>query len=374
MLANPQLSLIIPTLNEAENLPLLLPRIASALAGRSYEVLIVDDGSRDDTAAVCAELARTYPLTLIVRTNAWGGLSGAVLTGLSKATGQHVLVMDADLQHAPENIPTVLAPLEKGEADFVIGSRYVEGGKTQEQWSAWRRLFSWGGAMLARPFSGGVKDPLSGFFALARETYAGAKKLTPIGYKIGLELMCKCQVTRVREVPIEFGIRQHGQSKFGAKEQYRYLAHLSRLYDYHFPRASPIAKFIIVLACSWLAAWGVYVLLLSRGATAVWSVSWAYPAAILITAVFHYRYVRTNRSLLIRPAPWRDLWIVSLAEWATCVLAGMWVWARVKSPGRFEVFVLCFAAAAAMRYMLRKEMLLDVRGLRREIRRDELAR
>lgn len=373
-MANPELSLIIPTLNEAENLPLLLPRIAQALAGRSYEVLIVDDGSRDNTRAVCEELARSFPLTLIVRTSAWGGLSGAVLTGLSQAAGKVVLVMDADLQHAPEDIPALLAPLEKGEADFVIGSRYIEGGKTQEQWSLWRRLFSWGGALLAKPFSGGVKDPLSGFFALARQTYGGAKKLTPIGYKIGLELMCKCQVTRVREVPIEFGVRRHGQSKFGAKEQYRYLAHLSRLYDYHFPRASPILKFIIVLACGWLAGWAVYAALLNRGAAPVWAAAAAYPAAILVTGVFHYRYVRTNRSLLVRPTPWRDFAIVSAAEWASCILAGMWITARVKGPGRFEFFALCFAAAAAMRYMLRKELLLDVRGLRREIRRDELAR
>ena len=82
--------------------------------------------------------------------------------------------------------------------------------------------------MLARPFAGRTLDPMSGFFALTRERYRSAQRLTPLGYKIGLELMCKCRVKRVREIPIHFATRQRGRSKLTLREQLRYVEHLSR--------------------------------------------------------------------------------------------------------------------------------------------------
>ncbi|HEV8291897.1 MAG TPA: hypothetical protein VGP94_08220, partial [Tepidisphaeraceae bacterium] len=222
-------------------------------------------------------------------------------------------------------------------------------------------------------FAGKVRDPMSGFFALRRETYLRAKRLTPIGYKIGLELMCKCQVTAVREVPIHFGARTRGQSKLTVKEQYRYLAHLSRLYDYHFPRASPIVKFLIVLACSWAWAFPLFHILNKAGFRTFQSAVAAYPLAALITSLFHYRYVRTQRAFLTTNTPWRDFFFVSLFEWCACALGAVWAAARVHHASTIDVFVIGFGAAAAARYLLRKEFLLDVRGIRREVRRDELA-
>src|SRR6266568_9624143 len=229
----PQISLIIPTINEAENLPLLMPRIAQALRGRDWEAIIVDDASTDGTAAVCDTLSKDYPLRLLSRVYPSNGLSGAVLHGMAEAKADFLVVMDADLQHPPERIGALIEPLAKNDADFAIGSRYVEGGSMEERFGLLRRALSRFATFLARPFSGRVRDPMSGFFALRRETYLRAKHLTPIGYKIGLELMCKCQVKSVREVPIHFGARTRGESKLSVKEQYRYLAHLSRLYDFH---------------------------------------------------------------------------------------------------------------------------------------------
>jgi dolichol-phosphate mannosyltransferase len=226
-----RISLIIPTLNEAENLPVLVPRIAQALAGRAYEIFIVDDNSRDATQAVCAELARPYPLTLIVRKQPADGLSGAVLEGMKRATGDVLVVMDADLQHPPEKLPELIAPLEADQADFVVGSRYVPGGSTAGQWGLARKINSQVATILARPFAGPTTDPMSGFFALKRSTYDAATRLTPLGYKIGLELMCKCRVSRVKEIPIHFALRQRGQSKLTLTQQFKYLEHLSRLYD-----------------------------------------------------------------------------------------------------------------------------------------------
>jgi dolichol-phosphate mannosyltransferase len=369
----PQISLIIPTLNEAENLPLLLPRLAAALAGRDWEAVIVDDASRDATAAVCQELSKNHPIKFLSRLHATNGLSGAVLHGMAQASGAYFVVMDADLQHPPERIAPLLEPLEKGEADFTLGSRYIEGGGMAEKFGVIRRIISRGATLLARPFAGNTRDPMSGFFALRRETYQRARHLTPIGYKIGLELMCKCQVSSVREVPIHFGARAHGQSKLTLKEQYRYLAHLSRLYDYHFPRASPIAKFLVVLACSWLASALLYFLLIRKGLAPTHAAIASYPLTILITAVFHLRYTRTQRAFLATPHPWRDFFMISAVEWISCALVAIWASLRLAQPSILEIFFLSFGAAAILRYLLRKELLLDIRGLRKEIRRDELA-
>jgi dolichol-phosphate mannosyltransferase len=369
----PQISLIIPTINEAENLPELMPAIANALQGRDWEAIIVDDASTDGTPAICANLSKDYPIRLLSREYPTNGLSGAVLYGMAEAKGGVLVVMDADLQHPPERIPALIEPLESNTADFAVGSRYVEGGSMEERFGFMRRIISRLATLLASPFSGRVRDPMSGFFALRRETYLNAKRLTPIGYKIGLELMCKCQVKAVREVPIHFGARTRGESKLTVKEQYRYLAHLSRLYDYHFPRASPIAKFLIVLAFSWIWAAPLYVILNKAGFRTFQSAVAAYPLAALITSLFHYRYTRTQRAFLTTTTPWRDFFFVSLFEWCACALGAIWAAARVHHASGIDVFFISFGAAAAARYLLRKELLLDVRGIRREIRRDELA-
>ncbi len=172
----PHLSIIIPALNEAENLPLLVPRIAEAVKGRSCEILIIDDNSKDKTPEACAELARQFPVRLVVRPIPKDGLSGAVLEGMKIARGEYLLVMDADLQHPPEKIDELLSLLEKNESDFSLGSRYIPGGGTHEKWSLFRQLNSRIATILASPFAGQTHDPMSGFFALRRSTYESAQR------------------------------------------------------------------------------------------------------------------------------------------------------------------------------------------------------
>jgi len=367
----PDISIIIPALNEAPNLAPLADQISAALAGCSYEIIIVDDNSKDDTQAVCAELSAKYPLKLLVRTNPTNGLSGAVLHGMAQARGRFLVCMDADLQHPPAKLPELLAPLEKGESDFVLGSRYIPGGSTGEKWGMFRKINSRLATLLARPFTGRVNDPMSGFFALKRETFDRGKRLTPLGYKIGLELMAKCRVQNVVEIPIHFAERTRGQSKLTLKEQFRYLEHLSRLYDFHFPRLSPMIKFLIVTAIAWLVGFGIYVMLNDvRGP--VWAVSIAYVGAIFVTAIFHARYVRTQREFLLRRHPWLDFLMSSLAEWAACPLSAVYVVTRFDKPHDLELFLIPFGLAMLVRYVLRKEFLLDVRGLRRDARPEEM--
>jgi len=364
----PEVSVIVPTINESENLPELLRRISAALVGTTFEVLIVDDNSKDATPQVCEELAKTYPLKLLVRTQPTNGLSGAVLHGMAVARGEYLCVMDADLQHPPEKLPELLAPLRDGSADFVLGSRYMPGGSTELEWSFFRKINSRVATFLARPFAGKTTDPMAGFFALKRQTYLNARQLTPLGYKIALELMCKSSVKSVREIPIHFGNRAKGQSKLTLKQQFRYLEHLSRLYDFTYPHASPVTKFLIATALSWLVGLGVYLSLLNLGPIAAPIL--AYPATILVTAVFHLRYVRTQREFLFRPRPWLDFAVISAAEWMVCGLAAWWADARLDHPHPLEIFVLCFGAATITRYILRKEFLQDIRGLRRTLPRE----
>lgn len=368
----PKISLIIPTLNEAENLTPLAEQIAAALNGRDYEMLLVDDNSKDRTPAVCAELAKTYPLKLIVREKPKDGLGGAVLHGIAQAHGEYFVVMDADLQHPPAKLPELLAPLEKNQADFVLGSRHVPGGSVGEQWGVLRKINSGVATLLARPFAGRVTDPMSGFFALKRETFNRAQRLTPLGYKIGLELMCKCRVQNVKEIPIHFAERTRGESKLSLKEQFRYLEHLSRLYDFCYPRLSPIVKFLIVTILDWLVGLAIYVAAVQSDAGPALSPVIAYFGAIFVTAVFHRRYIRTQREFLITKHPWGEFLMIAFAEIIVCASVATWVVRRINDVSAWEVFILSFGAATLTRYILRKELMQDIRGLRKELRKEEV--
>jgi dolichol-phosphate mannosyltransferase len=228
----PRVSIVVPTFREAESLPSLIDRVALLRAEQlpSLELLIVDDDSQDGTEALMA--ARDEPwVQLLVRKHD-RGLSQAVLFGLSRARGQQLVVMDADLSHPPEVIPIMLEAIADG-ADFVVGSRYVEGGTTADDWGVLRYLNSKVATLLARPLTR-LTDPMSGFFALPRAVYERADHPNPLGYKIGLELVVRCRCRDVREIPIHFSNRLLGESKLTLGQQLLYLRHLARLYRFKF--------------------------------------------------------------------------------------------------------------------------------------------
>jgi dolichol-phosphate mannosyltransferase len=216
-----QLTVIIPTLNEAANIQRLVARIFEQnSAALQIEVLFVDDGSTDGTCERVLLLAQTQPVRLLRRERPAGGLAGAVLEGARMAKSRWILVMDADLSHPPERIGDLAAPLLNYSQDMVIGSRYVPGGRTPG-WPWWRRFMSRMACLLARPLTR-AKDPLSGFFATERASLIQCGG-DAAGFKIALEIIVNAKREfRVKEIPIVFRDRERGGSKmrFGVLATY----------------------------------------------------------------------------------------------------------------------------------------------------------
>ena len=245
------LSIIIPAFREAENLPVLLDRIVKTLERSSIraEIIIVDDDSKDGTVQAVERFISSVPVFLIVRKEK-PDLSAAVLAGIDKSSGEAVLVMDADLSHPPETIPQISGPVLSGEADFVIGSRFIEGGDFSSL-SAARRLAALLARVPALPFTS-VKDPHSGFFAFRKDLLERTGNeddnvtLDPVGLRIGLEILVKTRPKRILEIPIVFGRRLHGRSKLNLRVLISCFRHLMRLLAYRYPVLAEFIKFCAV--------------------------------------------------------------------------------------------------------------------------------
>ncbi len=257
----PLLSIIVPTYNERENLPILVERIDKALRGKySYEIIVVDDNSPDKTWEVALDLSnKGYPVILVKRPGKLG-LGTAVLDGVKRARGKYIVVMDADLQHPPEVLPKLLETALEENADIVVASRYTRGGGV-EGWSTIRKIISRGATLIAKlllPQARLTSDPMSGFFLFRREIIEGVE-LNPLGYKILLEILVKSKYSKVVDVPYIFHRRLKGESKLGTGEMWRYIKHVLRLSEYR-----PI-KFAAVGASGVLVNEGVLYLALNAG-------------------------------------------------------------------------------------------------------------
>ena len=210
-----RVSLITPTYNERENVPILAEEIFSVIAtepGIDMELIIVDDNSPDGTGEVAEGLKDNYPLQVVHRAGKLG-LGSAVMEGFALSEREYIGVIDADLSHDPSILPQLIYGLR--EYDITIGSRFGETSKV-EKWALHRRLTSLTGVGFARLLTG-VEDPLSGYFFLHRSGL-GDLELTSSGYKILLEILIKGQIETHMSVPFIFRNRQFSQSKLNAKE------------------------------------------------------------------------------------------------------------------------------------------------------------
>ena len=212
------ISVIVPTYNEAGSLPPLVERLASAMAGHTWELVVVDDGSPDGTADVAARLSATHPVW-VVRRAGKAGLASAVIAGFNESRGDILVVMDADLSHPPETVPALVKAIDDG-ADLAVGSRYVKGGATMD-WPLRRRVVSRVACLIGNVLVP-VRDATSGFFAVRRTAIDGVR-LNAIGFKIGFEVIARARTKTVVEVPYTFRDRELGASKFGRREVVQYL-------------------------------------------------------------------------------------------------------------------------------------------------------
>jgi len=285
-------SLILPTYNEAKNIPALVEKIRGSLKGVPHEIIIVDDDSPDETWRVAQELAHDRDDLHVIRRIGRRGLSSAVIEGFLAAKGDVLGVMDADGQHDCGLLPK-LHKAAAAEGGIAIGSRYTEGGSVGE-WDERRHLMSRIATRLAVSLCRvKASDPMSGFFAIDRQTFEKAlPNLNPKGFKILLDLLVHVpKGTKVQEIPFTFGKRMHGESKLSRRVQIEFLEYI---YDVSLGRYVPLmfVKYCIVGSLGvvvHVSAFTFFEYLLTRGGGATFQqFSLSVAGAIETAIVFNF--------------------------------------------------------------------------------------
>ena len=302
-LAPLQMTVVIPTFNEAGNVELLLDRIGLALAGIEWEAMFVDDGSKDGTPELIEQLSRQDRRVRLIRRIGRRGLSSAVVEGALASTAPVIAVIDADLQHDETILPQLYRAIADGK-ELAIGTRYAEDGSTGE-WDAKRLKISRFATALAAPImKTPLSDPMSGLFAIRRDVLLeAAPNLSSVGYKILLDLVASApRALTTEEVGYTFGERQHGESKL---DQAVALEYLELLLDKTVGRFVPV-KLILFGAVGMI---GVVVhltllktLLSGVGATFAWAQAGAVIGAMTFNFAMNNRF--TYRDQQLKGAKW----------------------------------------------------------------------
>ncbi|PWN53584.1 putative dolichyl-phosphate beta-D-mannosyltransferase [Violaceomyces palustris] len=243
-------SIIVPAYKENGNITPLVTRLFAALdhhPNLKAEVIIVDDNSRDGSVETVEQLQSQYGynVRIIVRTTE-RGLSSAVVRGFQEARGYQMLCMDADLQHPPESVPSLLNAFGNRK-EFVLGTRYGEGVSMDKDWPLHRQIISAGARMLARPLTS-ASDPMSGFFGITKDSFNRAGQINAQGFKIALDLLVKAEIAKdaIAEVPFSFGLRAEGESKLTGKVMIKYLDQLRELYIHKFGLPTILVAIILM--------------------------------------------------------------------------------------------------------------------------------
>lgn len=228
-----KLSLVLPTFNEGANIREIvgiLSELLDRVMPADYELIVVDDDSPDRTWELARALMPAYPQLRVIRREQERGLSTAVIRGWQAARGDILGVIDADLQHPPEILIQLWAEMAKG-AELAVASRNLVGGGVSE-WSLTRRFLSRGAQMLGLVILpeviGRLSDPMSGYFMVRRSIIAN-QTLSPVGYKILIEVTARCQIRWIAEVGYVFRERVAGESKVTWKQYLEYIQHLIKL-------------------------------------------------------------------------------------------------------------------------------------------------
>lgn len=234
---NTQVSIIIPTYNESQNIVQVIKSIEQNLPkNTTAQTIIVDDNSPDGTAKLVEDYLQNMKKLAnhtvdVIQRKTKEGLSSAILKGIQYATGNTIVVMDSDLSHPATLLPKMLEALKQPKYDIVIASRYTKGGSIRG-WTMKRKLMSKIATLIAKRGLGiDAKDPMSGFFAFKRHIIQGLQ-FDAIGYKMLLEILVKTKNTNILEIPYTFTNRQFGKSKLDAKTVFDYFKAVWKLYRY----------------------------------------------------------------------------------------------------------------------------------------------
>jgi dolichol-phosphate mannosyltransferase len=237
--SNVQLSIILPTYNESQNIVKVIESIAENIPEETQaEIVVVDDNSPDGTGGVVSDHASHFGDELkkrlrvhVIKRPGKLGLGSAILAGVNSACGNVLVVMDSDMSHPPQTIPRMLEEINHSSCDIVVASRYVEGGGVSG-WPFKRKVISKGATKIAQYSLGiTVKDPMSGFFAFRRQVIEGID-FDAIGYKVLLEILVKAKGAKIKEIPYTFTNRTLGSSKLDTATMLDYIRAVWRLYRY----------------------------------------------------------------------------------------------------------------------------------------------
>ena len=304
-----ELSIIVPTYNEKENIAELVARIDACLVGESWEIIFVDDDSPDETADFVRSLsAHDHRIRCIHRISR-RGLSSACIEGMLSSAAPYLAVMDADLQHDEGLLPHMLKTLREDQKDIAVGSRYVDGGSIGEWDSSRARLSSLattlGRLVLRVPLS----DPMSGFFMLRRTAWQKTMHhLSGVGFKILFDIVAAApQPLRLKELPYTFRARQFGESKLDGQVSWEYLL---MLLDQLLGRCVPVRFLSFALVGGFGV--GVHLLVLTllyQGLQASFLQSQITATLVAMTTNFVLNNVLTYRDMRLRGWGWLRGWL-----------------------------------------------------------------
>lgn len=305
----PELSVIVPTFNERDNVVELAQRIGASLGDCAWELVYVDDDSPDGTAELVRQLAAKDSRIRCVQRLSRRGLSSACVEGMLASSAPYLAVMDGDLQHDERLLPQMLAALKLGDIDMVVGSRYAPGGGTGDWGAARLRLSKFGMRLSRMLVPDALTDPMSGFFMLRRSVFEGAmRKLSNIGTKILMDLFASSPAPlRFKELPYNFRLRQAGVSKLDSLTAWEYAM---LLLDKMFGHIVPVrfVAFCIVGALGVGVHFSILSLLLHFGQSGFFA-GQAIATVCTMTFNFAVNNVLTYRDKRLRGLRWLRGWL-----------------------------------------------------------------